>query len=127
MELSSGKYLCGVCNEGVGRNSNKCTVCGKWLHARSNVKEFVCSLLKNQKILRSVSMKLYHSSALLETCCDGGDTEAHSVACTRSGWKKFCELIPILTSCSLLHKKKDFPYQACVRSEMDTMRFHRLF
>ena len=30
----SGKWPCGVCGKGVGRNSILCTQCGKWIHKR---------------------------------------------------------------------------------------------
>ena len=31
-EYNSGKYPCGVCKKGVGRNSVLCTTCKKWIH-----------------------------------------------------------------------------------------------
>ena len=32
--FASGKYLCGVCNKGVGRNSIYCSFCKHWVHKR---------------------------------------------------------------------------------------------
>ena len=32
--IKSGKDPCGVCNEGVGSNSIKCTSCKAWIHKR---------------------------------------------------------------------------------------------
>ena len=35
---SSGKYPCGVCKKGVGKNSILCSKCKKWIHKRcSNI------------------------------------------------------------------------------------------
>ena len=50
--IKSGKWPCGICKEGVGRNSIKCTKCHKWIHKRcSKIKgklkedaQFQCSL-----------------------------------------------------------------------------------
>src|SRR5437867_897105 len=45
---NSGKYPCGVCREGVGRNSICCTSCKKWIHKRCS--RMVGSLLKIAKV-----------------------------------------------------------------------------
>ena len=39
---SSGRFLCGVCHTGVGRNSVKCNKCKQWVHKK-------CSGLKRVK------------------------------------------------------------------------------
>ena len=31
---NSGKWPCGVCGKGVGRNSIECTACKKWIHKK---------------------------------------------------------------------------------------------
>src|ERR1700690_3837112 len=38
---SSGKYPCGVCRKGVGRNSIMCSKCRKWIHKK-------CSKIKGR-------------------------------------------------------------------------------
>ena len=30
----TGKWPCGVCRKGVGRNSIECSVCRKWVHKK---------------------------------------------------------------------------------------------
>ena len=67
----------------------------------------------------------------------GGGAEASSVIRTRCAWKKFRELLPILTSRTFSLKKKGSLYQACVRpvllygsetwpvKEEDLSRLHR--
>ena len=45
----------------------------------------------------------------------GGGAEASSVTRTRCAWKKFRELLPILSSRTVSLKKKGSFYQACVR------------
>ena len=67
----------------------------------------------------------------------GGGAEASSVTRTRCGWKKFRELLPILSSRTITLKKKGSFYQACVRpvllygsetwpvKEEDLVRLHR--
>ena len=67
----------------------------------------------------------------------GGGAEASSVTCTRCAWKKFRELLPILSSHTFSLKKKGSFYQACVRpvllygsetwpvKEEDLVRLHR--
>ena len=67
----------------------------------------------------------------------GSGAEASSVTHTRCAWKKFCELLPILSSHTFSLKKKGSFYQACVRpvllygsktwpvKEEDMVRLHR--
>src|SRR5438876_595807 len=45
---NSAKYPCGVCREGVGRNSISCTSCKKWIHRRCS--RVVGSLVKVAKV-----------------------------------------------------------------------------
>ena len=45
----------------------------------------------------------------------GSGAEASSVTCTKCAWKKFREMLPILSSHTFSLKKKGFFYQACVR------------
>ena len=66
-----------------------------------------------------------------------GGSEASSITRTRSAWKKFRELLPLLTSRTFSLKKKGELYEACIRSVMlygsetwpakeeDIVRLHR--
>src|SRR5207247_816713 len=46
---NSGKYPCGVCREGVDKNSICCTSCNKWIHRRCS--RMVGSLAKVAKVV----------------------------------------------------------------------------
>ena len=48
----------------------------------------------------------------------GGGVEESIVARVRSGWKKFRELLPVLTTKGFSFHSKGRVYQACVRSVM---------
>ena len=48
----------------------------------------------------------------------GGGAEASTISQVRSNWKKFRELLPLLTSRVFLHKMKAKLYKAYVRSVM---------
>ena len=48
----------------------------------------------------------------------GGEAEASSIAQIRTCWKKFKELLPLLTSRVFSHKMKGNIYKICVRSAM---------
>ena len=48
----------------------------------------------------------------------GGGAEASSINQVKTGWKKFRELLPLLTSRVFLYKLKGNIYKACVRSAM---------
>ena len=34
LQVESGKYSCGICGKGVGRNSIQCRGCKKWIHKK---------------------------------------------------------------------------------------------
>lgn len=130
-----GRYPCGVCSKGIKRNSIHCTSCKQWVHARcsgirgnlSKVKDFVCSSCTQQiKECDPEKVTIGNSSYdvvsqfcyLGDMLSTGGGSEASSITHTRSGWKKFCELLPPLTSRIFSLKKKGALYEACVWSVM---------
>ena len=157
VHLKSGKFPCGVCNKGVGCNSLRCTKCKRWIHARCSgvrgklsedkAKDFVCKSCLDPKTPTEQAEKIpignYAYDVVQQFCylgdmlSAGGGAEATSVTRTRCAWKKFRELLPILTSRALSLKRKGFHYEACVRSimlygsetwpvkEVDTVRLHR--
>ena len=149
----TGKYPCSVCSKGVGSNSIQCK---QWVHTRcsgvkgklAEVKDFVCNSCSSPPLdpcedkenvvignssYEAVQQSCYHGDML----CAGGGAEASSVTCTRCAWKKFCELLPILSSRTFSRKKKGSSYQACARpvllygsetwpvKEEDLVRLHR--
>ena len=140
LALKTGKFPCGVCNKGVGSNSIKCTKCSKWVHARccgipgklSKVTDFVCSTCSCQTSTKNTSEHMPEKITIGDSAYDvvnqfcylgdmlsaGGGAEASSLTRSRCAWKKFRELLPILTSRVLSMKKKGFLYQSCIRSVM---------
>ena len=134
--FSSGQYPCAVCCKGVASNSIFCTYCNKWVHKRcsgitgnlTTVKDFKCRTCSdpspdNDKI-KSVELNGTEYEVVDQFCylgdmlSAGGGAEASTVARVRSGWKKFRELLPLLTSRIFSHKVKGRLYTACVRSAM---------
>ena len=134
--LSEGKYPCGVCCKGVASNSIFCNNCKCWVHKRcSGVKgrleaivNFKCKSCKNLQGKSEEDKKIYLDDIeyeivgqfcyLGDMLSAGGGAEASTVTRVRSAWKKFRELLPLLTGRVFSHKAKGRLYQACVRSCM---------
>ncbi|MCP3657197.1 MAG: hypothetical protein GY766_20280 [Herbaspirillum sp.] len=132
--LPSGKWPCSICRMGVGRNSIRCTLCKLWTHKRcsgitgrlSEEVNFVCSrcsgvvssripsdidALKCQEgILETVNSFCY----LGDQISRGGGCSESVVARVRKGWKKFRELLPLLTTKGFSLRVKGRLYDACV-------------
>ena len=133
--VDGSKFPCDVCNKGVGINSIKCLACGFWVHKRSNIKgplkpdtDFKCKKCRgevshvsipdiepvviNGKEIKKVSSFCYLGDFVGQCggCFDG------TTARIRSAWKKFRDLLPILTCRGLLLKSRGYAYNACVRS-----------
>src|SRR5206468_9226848 len=134
----SGKWPCGVCRKGVGRNSLVCGVCRKWVHkkcsgvkgrlkASENFSCLVCVsgghsntgqdrevLLGEAGRLECVDSFCYLGDMI---ACGGGAEDAvrHRVKCA---WGKFRELAPILTVRGMSLNLKGRIYRACVQSVM---------
>ena len=135
-KFSSGKYPCAVCCKGVASNSIYCTHCNKWVHKRcsgiagnlATVRNFKCRTCldpsPNHDRITSVKLKGTEYEAVDQFCylgdmlSAGGGAEASTVARVRSGWKKFRELLPLLTNRTFSHKVKGRLFSACVRSAM---------
>ena len=133
--FSSGKYPCGVCSKGVGANSIFCSQCKKWVHKTCSgingrldlVINFRCKTCVNppEEIRlreKTVTLGGNNFDVVNQFCYlgdmlgAGGGAETSTVARIRSGWKKFRELLPLLTSRVISHKVKGRLYNACVRS-----------
>ena len=142
--------------KGVGSNSMQCTKCKQWVHARcsrvkgklAEVKDFVCNSCssppldtceeeENIVIGNSSYETVQQFCYLGDMLSSGGGAEASSITRTRCAWKKFRELLPILSSRTFSLKKKGSFYEACVRpvllygsetwpvKEEDLVRLHR--
>jgi len=137
----SGAWPCGVCGKGVAANSILCNECDKWVHRRCSgvtgslteaSPTFVCRRCRNpnptpqeeQARMESMSVDGDEFGAV-ESFCYLGDTldaecgvDSAVTARIRSGWKKFRELSPFLTSRAAPLKLKGTVYAACIRTSM---------
>jgi hypothetical protein len=141
-EVDSGKWPCGVCHKGVGRNSIQCQTCQKWTHKRcSGVigklklgMSFQCSkcsvkvkvpvdqdsslkkvVLTDQGVEFEHVDKFCYLGDMLGAGGGAGDAVRTRIRCA---WAKFRELCPILTLRGASLKAKGRIYSACVRSVM---------
>ena len=135
----SGVWPCGVCIKGVASNSILCTSCKKWVLGRcsgvtGSLEEvsptFVClnccNTVPQGDPDRQESIFIDGDEyGAVEQFCYLGDTldanggvESAVTARIRSGWKKFRELAPFLTSKASPPKMKGTVYAACVRTSM---------
>ena len=89
---SSGEYPCAVCSTGVGNNSIYCNGCKLWV----------------------VASFCYLGDMLSA----GGGCEMAVTTRVKPAWKKFRELLPVLTSRHLSYKTRGHVYSSCVRSAM---------
>ena len=48
----------------------------------------------------------------------GGGCEITVTTCVKTAWKKFMELLPVLTSCHLSYKTRGYVYSFCMWSAM---------
>ena len=113
----TGKYPCSVCSKGVVSNSILCTKCKQCVHARCSrvkgklavVKDFVCNSCSSPPLdtceeEENIVIGKNSYEAVQQFCYlgdmlrAGGGAETRLVTRTRCAWKKFHELLPILSS-----------------------------
>ena len=134
----SGKWPCGVCRKGVGRNSVVCGSCKKWIHKKcAGVKgrlkadvNFCCSVCasgghsntthENELLLDDAgSLECVDKFCYLGDMLGSGGGAGNAVRTrVRCAWGKFRELAPILTLRGMSLKMKGKIYMACVQSVM---------
>ena len=130
------RFPCGVCFSGVGRNSILCTSCKHWVHK-------ACTALTG-RLIEDPNFKCKRCLGLIPELAtpdpinlvlDGEQIEAVSTFCylgdvtgerggcfdattarIRSAWKKFRELLPLLTCRGISLSNRGNGYMACVRS-----------
>jgi hypothetical protein len=139
MQVESGKYPCGICGKGVGRNSIQCGGCKKWIHKKcSGVK----GMLKEDQGYRC-------GKCVREGCAEGGAEEQEvvledgsSLECVnrfcylgdmlgaaggcgeasrtrvRGAWGQFKEFAELLTRRGIPLRQKGRVYRSCVQSVM---------
>ena len=132
----TGKFPCSVCLKGVGGNSILCPACKCWVHAKcsglkgqlAKATNFVCSQCSSdavadrnneEKVMLAGSNKeVVDKFCYLGDMLDDGDgAESSTVTRVTSGWRKFRELLPLLTTKAISLKVKGELYAAaCIRS-----------
>ena len=124
-----------MCNKGVGSNSIKCLVCGFWVHkCCSNIKDPLKPNpdLKCKKCRGEISnatgsdidsVGINSEEIEKRFFCYLGDFIGQLGGCVnattariRLEWKKFSELLPILTCNGLSLKTRDYTFNECVHS-----------
>jgi len=137
---NTGKWPCGICKKGVGRNSIQCSSCKKWIHKRCSglrgaLKEdirFQCAKCTGK--ITSKEQPTMDGKTVLEQGVEfdqvdkfcylgdmieaGGGAEDAVRTRVRCAWNKFRELCPILTTRGASLRMKGKIYCACVRSVM---------
>ena len=132
-----GRWPCGVCREGVGSNSIFCQSCKHWVHRkcigisgrlRANLqfvsKRCKCEIADNAAFPASV-MYSGDSLEVVENFCylrdilgSEGGVERSVITGVGTAWRKFRELLSLLTSRVLSLQVRGRLYEACVRSVM---------
>ena len=131
------RWLCGVCNKGVGSNSLQCTSCHKWVHKKCSgikgsmskvAKSFICSGCLNPVTSEGRTSVDIRASAKLELVDKfrylgdmlsvDGDADAAVEARIQIGWNKFRQLVPVFTNKDMSLIMRGRLYSSCVRSSM---------
>ena len=134
---SSGEFPCAVCRTGVGSNSIFCNGCKHWVHKKCNGlkrlkkdPDYRCTRCQGtahpldgrpQKEVQVGPDKL----EVVASFCYLGDVLSAASGCelstttrVKTAWKKFKELLPVLSSRHLSFKTRGRVYSSCVRSAM---------
>ena len=130
---SSGEYPCAVCRTGVGNNSIYCNGCKLWVHKKfSGLQrltpnpEYRCALSignarpidgrpQNEVQVGPDKLEVVASFCYLgDMLSAGGGCEIAVTTCVKTAWKKFRELLPVLTSRHLSYKTRGHIYSSCV-------------
>ena len=134
---SSGEFPCTVCRTGVGSNSIFCSGCKHWVHKKcSGLKclkkdpDYRCTRCQGtarlldgrpQKDVQVAPDKLEVVASyyyLRDMLSAAGGREPSTTTCVKTAWKKFKELLPVLSSRHLSFKTCGHVYSSYVRSAM---------
>ena len=134
---SSGKFPCTVCRTGVGSNSIFCKGCKHWVHKKcSGLKhltenpDYRCTRCQGTacpldgRPQREVQVGSDKLEVVASFCYLGdmlsaaGGCELSTATRVKTAWKKFKELIPVISSRHLSLKTRGRVYSSCVRSAM---------
>ena len=134
---SSGESPCAVCRTGVGSNSIFCNGCKHWVHKKcSGLKrlkkdpDYRCTRCQGtarpldgrpQKEVQVGPDKLEVVASfcyLGDMLSAAGGCELSTTTRVKTAWKKFKDLLPVLSSRHLSFKTRGHVYSSCVRSAM---------
>ena len=135
----SGKYPCAVCRTGVGLASILGSVCKHWVHKKcSGLKkldlnpEYVCRRCKGDPGVCPIDGRPFLKVQVGESELDnvdrfcylgdmisaGGGCMTAAIARCGSAWKKFRELLPLLTARNRSPQSKGRLFSSCVRASL---------
>ena len=134
---SSGEFPCAVCRTGVGSNSIFCNDCKHWVHKKcSGLKhlkkdpDYRCTRCQGTACLldgrpqKEVQVGPDKLEVVASFCYLGdmlsaaGGCELSTTTRVKTAWKKFKDLLPVLSSRHLSFKTRGHVYSSCVRSAM---------
>ena len=134
---SSGEFPCAICHIGVGSNSIFCNGCKHWVHKKcSGLKcltknpEYRCTRCQGTarpldgRPRREVQVRPDKLEVVASFCYLGdklsaaGGCELTTTTHVKTAWKKFKELLPVLSSHHLSFKTLGHVYSSCVQSAM---------
>ena len=134
---SSGEYPCAVCRTGVGNNSIYCNGCKLWVHKKCSGlqrltpnPDYRCARCmgnarpidgrpQSEVQVGPDNLEVVASFCYLgDMLSAGGGCEMAVTTRVKTTWKKFRELLPVLTSRHLSNKTRGHVYSSCVRSAM---------
>ena len=134
---SAGEYPCAVCRTGVGNNSIYCNGCKLWVHKKCSGlqrltpnPDYRCARCmgnarpidgrpQSEVQVGPDKLEVVASFCYLgDMLSAGGGCEMAVTTRVKTAWKKFRELLPVLTSRHLSYKTRGHVYSSCVRSAM---------
>ena len=134
---SSGEYPCAVCRTGVGNNSIYCNGCKLWVHKKCSGlqrltpnPDYRCARCmgnahpidgrpQNEVQVGPDKLEVVASFCYLgDMLSAGGGCEITVTTRVKTAWKKFRELLLVLTSRHFSYKTRGHVYSSCVRQAM---------
>ena len=134
---SSDEFPCAVCRTGVGSNSIFCNGCKHWVHKKcSGLKllkkhpDYRCTQCQgtarplDSRPQTEVQVGPDKLEVVASFCYLGdmlsaaGGCELSTTTCVKTAWKKFKDLLLVLSSCHLSFKTRGRVYSSCVQSAM---------
>ena len=134
---SLGEFPCAICLTGMDSNSIFCNGCKHWVHKKcSGLKrlkkdpDYRCTWCQGTarpfdgRPQKEVQVQPDKLEVVASFCYLGdmlsaaGGCELSTTTRVKTAWKKFTDLLPVLSSCHLSFKTRGHVYSSCVRSAM---------